>query len=752
LWPAGSKHFIRTAATQPGLQFKTLYSFSGYNTNLGAPGSVWPITVSPGLTYVELDYTVSYAITLSYYPCPNAPDPLGCTASSFPAPGQPFPPLPPAPPSPGEVSVNGTIFWADGEIYAPAGSTVQVEAHPSDGCSGSGQCRGGYIFTGWGLMPGVPPGSTFIWQFPLNQPQVVHPLFQQAQPLQVHIGTAPAGLQILIDRTPVISPVPPVGGPTDNSYTTYYWGWGTDHQVGAIPVQRVNGQVMIFSSWSDGGAINHVYHVTGTGSSALDLMATFVPGAAVSFLTSPPGLTLSIDGRKNWESYNFNWAQGSTHTVSAPPTQTDSQGTLYKFVSWSNGGSADQTYTVANAPDDVRITATYQPVAQVNISSVPPGIVLQADGSSCTTPCTLQRDVGVKLSLNAPAMAPAGDGARLLFQGWADSSSPARSVVTTANPMQFNLTYQLQYQLSTAADPANAVLWTISPASNDGFYNAQSVVILDAREQPGFRFLGWNGDASGITRPVGVSMTAPKTVTVMVDPVPFVDKGGVKNGAGDTPEPIVAPGSVVSVVGINLAPGEEHGPASPLKQSLAGVSVRASGMLMPLFYVSPNQINAQLPFEVSEGPQSLTLSVPGKPDLKVDFTVSRNAPGLFNTQAGDVAYAMASHADGSPVTLDSPAAQGETITLFGTGLGPYLSNTPDGFALPADGSFLLADPLTLVVGDNEVPTLYAGAANQQVGVNAVRFTIDNTMPQGTNVPVKVKINGHVSNTVLLPLK
>jgi uncharacterized protein (TIGR03437 family) len=378
--------------------------------------------------------------------------------------------------------------------------------------------------------------------------------------------------------------------------------------------------------------------------------------------------------------------------------------------------------------------------------------VLQIDGSSCTTPCAVQRDVGAKLSLGAPAMAPAGDGARLLFQGWADSSSPTRSVVTSADPIQLNLTYQLQYQLATAADPANAVLWTISPATSDGFYNAQSVVAVDAREQPGFRFLGWNGDASGITRPLGVSMNAPKTISVMLDPVPFVDKGGVRNGAGDTPEQILAPGSVVSVVGINLAPGEEHGPASPLKQSLAGVSVRAAGMLMPLFYVSPTQINAQLPFEVAEGPQSLTLSVPGKPDMKVAFAVSRNAPGLFNTQAGDVAYAMAAHADGSPVTVDSPAAQGETITLFGTGFGPYVNNALDGFALPADGSFLLADPLTLVVGDNEVPTLYAGAADQQVGVNAVSFTIDNSMPQGTNVPVKVKINGHVSNTVILPLK
>jgi uncharacterized protein (TIGR03437 family) len=247
-------------------------------------------------------------------------------------------------------------------------------------------------------------------------------------------------------------------------------------------------------------------------------------------------------------------------------------------------------------------------------------------------------------------------------------------------------------------------------------------------------------------------MTGPKNISVILDPVPFVDKGGVKNGAGDTPEQIVAPGSVVSVVGINLAPSEEHGPDSPLKQSLAGVSLRASGLLLPLFFVSPGQINAQLPYEIGEGLQSLTLSVPGKPDLAVKFTVSRNAPGLFGTTAGDINYAMASHADGSPVSLDNPAAKGETVTLFGTGFGPYLANAPDGFAVPADQTFLLADPVELVVNGGDVTASYVGAAAQKVGVNAISFAIDDTMPDGTNVPVKVKINGHESNTVILPLK
>ena len=60
--------------------------------------------------------------------------------------------------------------------------------------------------------------------------------------------------------------------------------------------------------------------------------------------------------------------------------------------------------------------------------------------------------------------------------------------------------------------------------------------------------------------------------------------------------------------------------------------------------------------------------------------------------------------------------------------------------------------MTLIVGDAELPTSYTGAAPQKVGVNAVSFTIADSLPQGSNVPVKIRINGHESNTVILPLK
>jgi len=57
--------------------------------------------------------------------------------------------------------------------------------------------------------------------------------------------------------------------------------------------------------------------------------------------------------------------------------------------------------------------------------------------------------------------------------------------------------------------------------------------------------------------------------------------------------------------GVNLAPDINLAPEGELAQALDNVSVRVSGQLVPLFFVSPGQINAQLPSTVPAGYQKL---------------------------------------------------------------------------------------------------------------------------------------------------
>src|ERR1039457_7600900 len=78
---------------------------------------------------------------------------------------------------------------------------------------------------------------------------------------------------------------------------------------------------------------------------------------------------------------------------------------------------------------------------------------------------------------------------------------------------------------------------------------------------------------------------------------PLVEPGGVVDAASFK-GPVV-PGSLVSIFGSNLASGTASASAIPLPVTLDGVSVSFNGIAAPLLYVSGQQINAQLPWEVS---------------------------------------------------------------------------------------------------------------------------------------------------------
>src|SRR5437773_11943920 len=87
-----------------------------------------------------------------------------------------------------------------------------------------------------------------------------------------------------------------------------------------------------------------------------------------------------------------------------------------------------------------------------------------------------------------------------------------------------------------------------------------------------------------------------------------INPGGVVNIAGF--QAPVAPGSAVAILGTNLASAVVSAKALPLPATLGGVSVLVNGTLAaPLFYVSPTQISAQLPYETPPG--AATLSVNG---------------------------------------------------------------------------------------------------------------------------------------------
>lgn len=692
-WPAGSKHALWIATAQNGMSStKTQYVFQHWSAPsgpLGSSSNSVTITADPAIAGYNADLTTEYAVSLIFFSCADEP----CV-------------------SPGTVWVNQVAYSESGDAWAAAGSTVTLEASPN----------AGYVFAGWGQ--GAQPA---LFSMVLNQPTSVYPLFAPAREIQ--LLTSPDGLQVLADRATVTTPA------------TLEWGWNTTHTLGAVSPQWDHyGRQWLLRSWSDGGALTHTYQML-AGAAAATVTAQFVPAVAVLLATNPPGLTLTADGHDAPSPVSLFWASGDTHTVTAPLHQYDSAGGPWAFRSWSNGAANQQSITVTDdqAGTGIRLTAAYDPLSRIRVESVPTGLALSVDGAGCVTPCEVERAPGSTVRITAPASFPIADGARLGFVSW--EGYDGGGLTAAAGYHKITARYQTAYQLTLTTVPADSGAWQLAPASADGFFPAGSVINIGYQPSNLMKFRGWGGDLSGSSNPAALTMDAPHGVAAMLDRLPAPPPPPrVTTAAGETPASAVAPGSIASLFGSDLADSTAEGLTNPLPQSLAGATLECAGYLLPLLYVSTGQINFQVPGDLAPGPYRLELHRPNTPVTEVPFTVARNAPGLL----------LATHADGSPVTADSPAVPGEAIVLYGTGFGPLTPMPLDGFQVPSAPPYALADPVEVLLGDRALAPDSAGAAAGAVGLVTVVARIPEDLDTTTPASITVRSGGVSSNS--LPLR
>jgi uncharacterized protein (TIGR03437 family) len=190
-----------------------------------------------------------------------------------------------------------------------------------------------------------------------------------------------------------------------------------------------------------------------------------------------------------------------------------------------------------------------------------------------------------------------------------------------------------------------------------------------------------------------------------------------------------------------------------MAQTLGGATASIGTQTLPLYFVSPAQINFQLPLGLAPGPQTLIVSVPGQPDAQAVFQVAADAPGIFPLSVTNgVTFGLVTHHDGSLVTSTAPAQAGETLALFGTGFGPTVPTRPEGYAVPASPPYLLTDPATVKLGGVSASVLSAYAWPGAVGVDVILFVVPAGLPSAANSALTVTIGGTVSNTVQVPIR
>jgi len=745
-WPAGSKHtlqfltdFGQTYQSSPDQTAE--YSFDGWVDNAGllslGNNPVQTVTADPRITSFMATLTVAYLVNLNFFTPPDNLPPV-CPGTSIPS--NVF--------RPGVVLINGICYWSSAKLYLSGNVILNAVPFP------------GFVFLGYQTSQS---STAYLTSINVIGPTSISPIFSPAK--RVTFMTNPPGLNVLIDHTvtptrsgsgPCQSQALPVAAPatmTPLCFGDFDFAPNSTHTIaGVSPQYDLTGNSWVFSSWSNGDPQNSLLTIDSS-TTPITLTANFVPGVAASFVTSPTNLKLNVDGRINWPSYNFVWGQGTTHQVSAPSQDTDSKGRKYNFRNWSNSGPAAQSITVdANAAaNGIRLVAAYSILSRVVLQTTPPGLPVNVNGSACATPCTLDVANGTQLALSAAASVSTGANARLTFTGWSDGASSDHTFTVNADYTTIYANYSPSYQLVTGSNPAAGAQFAFNPPSPDGFYLANTAVIVSANPMPGFQFVRWNGDLSG-TYPTGyVTVTRPLSIMALLSRIPYIAPAGISNAAGTTPVSGVAPGSLIAIAGESLAAEPVTGPTNPLSQSLGGVSVLLGDRLLPLVSVSPQVIVAQIFSDLSDGNYTLTVESVGQPDISGTFNIVRDAPGLFTQPGTNPAIALALHQDGTPITATSPAQTGELVSVFGTGFGIYTQTLLDGFQPPKNPP-VVQDPVQVTVGTVTVTPDSSTAAPGYVGYAVTHFRITPDMPSGTNAPVTVQVNGQQSNTVLLPLQ
>jgi uncharacterized protein (TIGR03437 family) len=210
----------------------------------------------------------------------------------------------------------------------------------------------------------------------------------------------------------------------------------------------------------------------------------------------------------------------------------------------------------------------------------------------------------------------------------------------------------------------------------------------------------------------------------------------------------VAPGGLVTVLGsqlslVNIATNE-----IPVPTALAESCLTVNGVLLPMLFASPHQINAQLPFEV-EGSATMVLHTPGGTSNNLDFTVLPLAPSVFRTSVTGPLHGIPTVVrvkNNLLVTTANPIHRGEKILIYATGLG--LTSPP-----VATGSAGSANPLSPAIvqpvvslGGLSLPLSYAGLTPGQVGVYQINAWVPGWAPTGMQVPLTIT-QGSVSTTL-----
>lgn len=241
-------------------------------------------------------------------------------------------------------------------------------------------------------------------------------------------------------------------------------------------------------------------------------------------------------------------------------------------------------------------------------------------------------------------------------------------------------------------------------------------------------------DNDGLADDVSLVLTAPSTGST-----PSIQSGGVVTASAFGAFKSAAPGSWIEIYGSSLATDTRgwagtdfNGGNAPT--SLNGTLVTIGGQKAFVSYISPGQVNVQVPSNIAAGTQNLVVTTPNGDTASYPLTIAPSDPGLLAPASFIVngkQYVAALHLDGTFVLppgaiagVPSRQAQpGETILLYGVGFGSVTPNMAAGQIVTAANQ--LTQPVSFLFNGTAGTVQYGGLAPNFVGLYQFNVVVPN---------------------------
>jgi adhesin/invasin len=464
------------------------------------------------------------------------------------------------------------------------------------------------------------------------------------------------------------------------------------------------------------------------GSVAVPVVLDLLPAGAQSALTASPGGVLLIAETGATASQDVAVKIVPAATVAWGASSSTSDGGTW--LSAAGGGSGDGTLTI-----------------RANASGLALGVYTGVVALSAPETTNKNLSVGVTL---------------LVIPGRVASASLREIVPAAAATVILVPAEPARQFAATVGIPVRVEAWLVDSSgklisgadvrvSVSGEQNP--VVLKDAGQ--GLYAALWTPMQSGVTVLTFASGTAasvmlPGSVSAAAKPLPILANGGAVNGASFAAGLPLAPGSIVSLFGMNLAAAAASASAVPLPKSLGNASVSVNGVAAPLFYVGPGQVNLQIPQELSgQALATIRFASPDGVSILQNVVLSPLSPGIF--LAGATQQGAIIHQDGRLAGVNAPAAAGETLSIYATGLGDVTNIPPTGAPASATPLSETRTKPVVTIGGVTADVSFSGLAPGFVGLYQVNVKVPSGV-SGNAVPVIVKVGAATSNTAQIAVQ